>query len=392
MCSLRLHQRLRLSQRNVTFVEEWESSQREVMIDSPGRDFPPWRLTLHGHFSYSLVSVYLGAFSLGLMGFKNEPTDHYGRTMWNKRSSVCISSVPQCVVQFNYLKSFMQTYSSQRKFGVTFLSDLCHRTANLVSGADGHLVSFLRSLKTEALLNETMFLVMADHGARYGEIRAFPQGKIESRLPFLSVTLPDWFKQQNPSLIKALQENTEIITSPFDLHETFKHLLSFPQLPRTNDTAYGTSLFQRLNPKRKCADAGIPEEYCPCLSWKAIDPSHAHAQKSAEIAVLHINSLLSSTPLSATVCAAPLKLTKVIEAVQKLPKIISLRMSRAVECQYQVQFQTSPGDALFEALVRVTYTGDHELLSEINRVNAYGSQPDCIAQKIPALRPYCLCK
>ena len=32
------------STESVTFVEEWESSQREVMTDSPGRvDFPSWR-------------------------------------------------------------------------------------------------------------------------------------------------------------------------------------------------------------------------------------------------------------------------------------------------------------------------------------------------------------
>ena len=31
------------STESVTFVEEWESSQREVMTDSPGRvDFPSW--------------------------------------------------------------------------------------------------------------------------------------------------------------------------------------------------------------------------------------------------------------------------------------------------------------------------------------------------------------
>ena len=40
------------STESATFVEEWESSQREIMTDSPGRaDFPSWRLTLHGHLS-----------------------------------------------------------------------------------------------------------------------------------------------------------------------------------------------------------------------------------------------------------------------------------------------------------------------------------------------------
>ena len=50
MCSLRLHQCLRLSQRNLSLlsVEEWESSQREVVTDSPGQvEFPSWQLTLH---------------------------------------------------------------------------------------------------------------------------------------------------------------------------------------------------------------------------------------------------------------------------------------------------------------------------------------------------------
>ena len=50
MCSLRLS----LSPPNiyVTFVDESESSQGEVVTDSPGRvDFPSWQLTLHGHSS-----------------------------------------------------------------------------------------------------------------------------------------------------------------------------------------------------------------------------------------------------------------------------------------------------------------------------------------------------
>ena len=39
------------SRKSVISVEEWESSQREAMTDSPGQvDFPSWRLTLYGHF------------------------------------------------------------------------------------------------------------------------------------------------------------------------------------------------------------------------------------------------------------------------------------------------------------------------------------------------------
>ena len=40
------------STESVNFVDESESSQREVVTDSPGQvDFPSWQLTLHGHSS-----------------------------------------------------------------------------------------------------------------------------------------------------------------------------------------------------------------------------------------------------------------------------------------------------------------------------------------------------
>ena len=286
----------------------------------------------------------------------------------------------------------MRAYPGRRKFGVTFLSDLCHRTANLVSGADEDLANFLRSIRQEGLLDETMLLVMSDHGARFGDLRHLPQGRIEHRLPFLSIALPSWFEEQNPGFIQALQANANVLTSPFDVHRTFKHLMSFPDFPERTDRTHGVSLFQRLDTMRTCADAGIPEQYCPCLTWKAVKSSHAHARKSAEAAVAHINTLLRNSALSAAHCVIPLTLTNVTGAVQKLPKIRkTLEMFHETECLYQVQFQTSPANAVFEALVRVTYVGEFEVSGSVDRVNAYGSQPDCVAQQLPALAPYCYC-
>ena len=46
------------STESVTFVEEWESSQREVVTDNAGQvDFSSWRLTLHGHLSDDWLSL-----------------------------------------------------------------------------------------------------------------------------------------------------------------------------------------------------------------------------------------------------------------------------------------------------------------------------------------------
>ena len=95
-------------------------------------------------------------------------------------------SQAQYKLQLEYLKSFMKSYQGKRKFGFTFLSDLCHRSANLLRAADNGFVALFESLKNASLLNETMFITMSDHGPRYKEMRHSPQGNLEHRLPFLS--------------------------------------------------------------------------------------------------------------------------------------------------------------------------------------------------------------
>ncbi|KAJ7390456.1 hypothetical protein OS493_025157 [Desmophyllum pertusum] len=222
----------------------------------------------------------LGAFNFRLKGFRNQPTDHYGRTLWLQWKGLCMNSQSQFEVQLKYLKSFMKSYPGKRKFGFTFFSDLCHREPGLVHAADGGLISFFESLKNENLLNDTMFITLSDHGARFEVVRKSPQGKLEQRLPFLSLTFPPWFKRNYPEHFAALAKNTRIITSPFDVHATMKHLIAFPDKRFVETGGVGASLFDPLPEGRACKDAGIPENYCPCLSWQPINISHPHVHEA----------------------------------------------------------------------------------------------------------------
>lgn len=289
----------------------------------------------------------------------------------------------------------MKSYPGKRKFGFTFLSDLCHRTANFLSAGDEGFLTFFESLKNENLLNDTMFIMMSDHGPRYRQIRESPQGKLEHRLPFLSLTFPSWFKRSFPQEMAALTKNTRIISSPFDLYATMKHLLTFPEKTLVEPDTIGKSLFEPLPDDRKCEDTGIPDNYCPCLRWQSIDISHTHVHQAVKVAVSHINGLLMSHPVTARLCHQ-LELKAIFEAHQKMPSRDTytnfLADQNNTTCSYQIKFQTTPGDGLFEGLLKMNATGSFKVFNEIDRVSMYGNQPSCIVNHVPSMRPYCLCK
>lgn len=289
----------------------------------------------------------------------------------------------------------MKSYPGKRKFGFAFLSDLCHRSANLLRAADDGFTAFFESLKNESLLNDTMFITMSDHGPTYKEIRHSPQGKLEHRLPFLSLTFPPWFKLNYPKHAAALVKNSRIISSPFDLYATMKHLLTFPEKRSVETAGIGASLFEPLPDNRTCEDTGISDNYCPCLRWQSIDITHPHVRKAVKTAVIHINQLLLSHPKTANLCHQ-LELKSIFKAHQKLPSheadMNFLSGQENATCSYQIKFQTTPGDGLFEALLQMNATGDFKVYNEIDRVSMYGDQPKCIVNHVPSVRPYCLCK
>ena len=299
------------------------------------------------------------------------------------------------MLQLKYLKSFMKSYPGKRKFGFSFLSDLSHRSAGLLHGGDNGFLAFFESLKNENLLNDTMFITMADHGPLYKPIRDSPQGKLEHRLPFLSLTLPPWFKRKYPEHVAALVKNSRIISSPFDLYATMKHLLTFPDKSLVQTAGIGASLFEPLPEDRTCEDTGIPDNYCPCLRWQAIDTAHPHVHKAVKEAVIHINQLLLSYPKTANLCHQ-LELKTIFEAHQKLPSheadMNFLSGKENATCSYQIKFQTTPGDGLFDALVKMNATGHFKVYNGIDRISSYNSQPSCIFKSVPSMRPYCLCK
>ncbi len=281
-----------------------------------------------------------------------------------------------------------------------------HSTYSEAGMIEPDLLTLLQDLNQFGHLNNTLLIVMGDHGSRYGKARAILQGKLEERLPLFSMTFPQWFKDKFPSIMNNLQINTNRLTSWYDVYATFRHMLSYPDLP--SNIKHGQSLLTEIPISRTCKEANVAEHWCPCLWWEPVDHSHTHVQKAALAAVEYMNSANLEHQKSAQMCRK-LSLKNISYALLERPndKLLSFSLtnindlrpifnersktSHKDRCRYQVQFTTSPNNGKYEATVR--YHKSWFIVSKgISRINKYGNQPECVARQLPHLRKFCMCK
>lgn len=54
-----------------------------------------------------------------------------------------------------------------KKFIFTFIADITHDDFNMISNADDATVEFLKTLVERRVMEDTLVMVMGDHGPRY---------------------------------------------------------------------------------------------------------------------------------------------------------------------------------------------------------------------------------
>ena len=222
----------------------------------------------------------IATFNLKLNGFDKQPTDHYMRNLWNavKVKHNCLGSRPVHRVMLDYLMDYMTKYRDVPHFGFSFLVGLTHDNINPLKLMDYDLYRFMSYAKQDGLLNNTIILLFGDHGSRYAQIRQSLQGKLEERLPFFSITMPDWIARRYPGLYANLVKNKNRLLTPFDAHETLKSVLHYSVKPG-NGKRRGLSIFNEIPKVRTCADAHIAPHWCSCLTW---EPANLEKVKFSE--------------------------------------------------------------------------------------------------------------
>uniref|UniRef100_F1KSG8 non-specific serine/threonine protein kinase n=2 Tax=Ascaris TaxID=6251 RepID=F1KSG8_ASCSU len=264
---------------------------------------------------YAEDAASVGTFTYRLKGFKNQPTDHYTRTFFQKAESMltsmnCLGSIPLHKEWFRYMGEFMLRYNkSTPKFLLAFHSLLSHDNINLVQVADADTAEHLRKLHKSGAFDNALVIVMADHGHRFAQFRGTHQGQLEERLPFFAISLPKRFRESERGKVawKNLKENKGRLTTPFDIHATLLDVLHWPtedKLKTPGKTSRRSlSLFAPIPLSRTCAQAGIELHWCTCLNWESAMESDEQLNVTYMLAKAIVQTLNSFTKPERKLCA-----------------------------------------------------------------------------------------
>ncbi len=243
----------------------------------------------------------LGTFQLRFNGFEQPPVDHYMRPFWlgvantavhDSSPQYCIGGKAEHQYLLEYTTDFFDKYRDFPKFAFGFIGELSHANNNPVEYIDNDLVKFLEGLKKRGALNNTLVVVMGDHGPRFSKTRRTIQGKLEERLPFMSLRFPESFAKKHPDLIHNLKANADRLATPFDLHETYQSVLDIRRARAPLQPGQrGISLLHPIPLNRTCLSAGIPLHWCTCLKEVQLDVRETMVQKVAHYLIEHLNQL-----------------------------------------------------------------------------------------------------
>lgn len=114
--------------------------------------------------------------------------------------------------------------------------------------------------------------------------------------------MPRTFQEKYPNEMRNLRLNSRKLTTPFDIHETLKHLLNFepasePTTPNpfkksTEPMPRGISLLKYISPNRSCDDAQIEAHWCSCLNWIEMNITSANKANAQLVNSQDLNELV----------------------------------------------------------------------------------------------------
>lgn len=349
--------------------------------------------------AYSEDYTAFSTFNYLKKGFHKQAVDYYGRTgillLEDKVQSLSDLFAGRCagqryLVEYIYTQGldFAEFYKGHPYFGIFWANSLTHEDVRDLLLMDDQLLSALHQSKSRGILNNSIVIIMSDHGARFPPSIDLSSGWYDVRLPAMFISLPTWFKDKHPDAAKGLEINQNRLTSPYDLYSTLKDILRLSgRVPSSqNDVAHSCptcqSLFQPVPVNRTCDQAGIPSQFCTCQTFKPVRDAKL-AEKAAEFAVAHINQVvqekLVKLKLSGSLCLQ-LSLKKVLRASMSSTKTLLLKI------------ETHPGHANYEVGVQYHTKGKETVFQidgMITRQNLYGLHAFCVQDL--ELKNFCEC-
>lgn len=344
-------------------------------------------------------SSWLGTFNYLRQGFLKKPTDYYIHTFINeaerkarrdRKSSICMSDRHFYKVLLDYTEDVTRTLNSTRLFGFFWEITMSHDYLNHARILDDDYESFFKRLDSSNYLNESIILLVSDHGIRWGPIRSTKQGRLEERLPFVFLLVPQSFRDKYSVAFNNVKINSERLTTPFNIHATLIDLLDLESIQNEkiisrSMESYGNlrniSLFLPIPSNRTCQMAGIADHWCTCHRDVTISKSSIEVIEGSAHLVRFLNKLLNEYPK-----CAPLRLKEVLEASEMITG--KPEKNEVGWREFMLVIRTEPGDGEFEATLRYN-SRQWAVAGTVSRLNQYGEQSKCVEDNL--LKLYCYC-
>jgi hypothetical protein len=335
-------------------------------------------------------------------GLKKQPMDYHSihfyaeleKRRWDFKK-YCVGPEIKYNFMFKWITEFLKTYKHERTFSFGFNGECSHNDNHPLNIIDDDLKMWLENLFTNGYLENTLLILMSDHGARFHSIRETTQGKAEERNPFFSFRLPNWFKQKHPRVFQNLLINSRRLVTPFDIHETLHDILNFRNVAVGNVAKRNISIFSEIPASRTCEMAAISPHWCNCLNWKSMDTNSSSVEKAAQAFIDFAKSMTAQVRDKCQI----LELDRIKEAVaysenKYLAKNVHTKIPDLHYTMYQLTIHVKPGGGHFEVTVKHDLKTNNFAMDVggISRINAYWDTPACIIRKFPHLGPYCACR
>ncbi|WKX93783.1 hypothetical protein Q1695_011224 [Nippostrongylus brasiliensis] len=208
-----------------------------------------------------------------LPGFSYAPTDHYYRAYYldvyeGTDETMCRDGTQIQREFIDLWRRFANRYKHKCHFGFSFITSLTHTRGHYLELVDEYVKSALENLYVTGALDNSISIIMGDHGNRISLIRYTYTGSIEERMPLMAIRLPTNFKHLYPIQYANFLTNKWKLISNFDIHQTLKEITlkyGSTELRTLKKEGRGISLFEEIPATRTCRQAYISENFCTCM-------------------------------------------------------------------------------------------------------------------------------
>ncbi|KAK3597998.1 hypothetical protein CHS0354_042351 [Potamilus streckersoni] len=261
-------------------------------------------------------------------GFVDQPTLYYFRPMslaMAKFTPVIVSPLPEVTsecygnlhqydIVLEFYRRFLEKFRNKLRFAFFWNNQMSHESYTSLWQGDRPLLDFFHFLKYRGHLNNSILIVLSDHGYRLGGLSTTYVGRLENNLPFLSVYVPESLKRRFPWIHTNLMENSNRLVTVYDIHKTVSDISKKQFEYKTDGLVYSQrtarNLFHPIPKERTCVDAGVADNFCTCQESIKINPSHFKTALLGNYIVENINKLLEKFLIS----CHELKLSRVVDA------------------------------------------------------------------------------